>query len=206
MAHNSSWIEWFNTQCIVSSMIVVPKPIQTVRGWVMDLLRGWFGRTDGKFFQMVGFEISVPKPGQREIPSWDQPLIQEVGEGALGLLKVRGEDLYLVSAKAEPGNKSRGRVLLAPSLQASRSNLEQAHGGTLPPRAEFARESGVKWVDFLKDGGRFFESTNQAAVIEVDYFHPNSNERWFSRYELREALLRGVCNAHLRELLALAFI
>ncbi len=197
------WADWLTEQRGRSTMQVDKTSLVSATDWGMQDQGARFGRHDGKFFNMVGVGVTT---AVREVMGWNQPMLQEVGEGALALLRLRDIGHYLIAARAEPGNSSDGRVLLGPTLQASKSNLERAHGGSLPPRAEFVQAEGVRWVRMPKDGGRFFENHNYGSVIEVDYLEPLSNERWFSRTELAEAISAGECNTHLRELLALAFV
>lgn len=204
MAHNT-WEEWLAHQRSDSSMTVKKIHLEQVRGWGMQDNDTRFGRPDAKFFSHVGVQVSVPKPGQREVMSWDQPMCEEVGEGALVLVKAVGEEKYLVSAKAEPGNDADGCVLLAPTLQASMSNILQAHGGARPPRADLVA-SNTSWWTIFKDGGKFYHKVNHAVMIELDGLEPLQNERWFTRDELRQAMFKGECNEHLLELLAFAFV
>jgi len=152
---------------------------------------------DEAFFKVIGMNIAPT--GQREVRSWDQPMIQEKGPGAVVLIvNKRGE--FLLQAKAEPGNDSPGCVLLAPTLQASLSNLQQAHGGKKPPRSELITED-TRWIKLLQDGGRFFHKTNHYAVLRVEGKKTVGqllpDERWFTRRELMEAIRNGCANEHL---------
>lgn len=200
------WQEWFAAQQAASKMTVERASLSDAKDWGLQGDGTHFGRHDGKFFEIVGVLVMVPDG--REVSGWNQPLVWEVGEGALVLLKRAGEEEYLVAAKPEPGNNSSGRVLLAPPLQASKSNLGQAHGGKRPPRAELLDRPGVQWVVLHKDGGRYLDSSNHGAIVEVgdNEIQLNPNERWFTREELRQAFRAGACNAHLRELIGLALV
>lgn len=200
-----TWQEWLTEQRTKSTMTVSEVSLAGVSGWGMQGDGESFGRGDGRFFSLVGVRVEVPQG--REVTAWAQPLIKEVGDGAVAVLKSTGADRYLIAAKKEPGNSTRpGCLLLSAPLSASRSNLEQAHGGKRPPRAEFT-DGYEGWVEIPQDGGRFFGKKNRYAVIEVD---PASvtlrdDERWFTRDELREAVHAGELNEHLIQALALAF-
>lgn len=201
-----SWREWLAAQRATSTMTAEIVPLAAVRGWGMAESGEAYCRSDGKFFRLVGARISVPKEGQREVPNWDQPMLEETGgEGAVVLVKARGEERFLIQAKAEPGNATPGCVLLAATIQASRANLERAHGGTRPPRAELLDGGLNLWLRLGQDGGRFFHKRNAFGIIEVDprELTLNANERWCTRDELRSALLSGDLNEHL--MLALFF-
>ena len=201
----TNWREWLAEQRAASSISVSRIPLADVRGWGMQEDRSRFGRPDGKFFNLMGAKIEVPGPGQREVQSWDQPLVEEVGEGAVVLaIHLNRKRLHyecLVSAKAEPGNDTPGCVLLAPTLQTSASNLEQAHGGKRPPRAELLDGRKVRWVRVLRDGARFYKKWNRYALLDLNGFtgelHPD--ERWFTFEELKEAFAAGETNEHLAQ-------
>ncbi len=97
--------------------------------------------------------------------------------------------------------------MLAPTVQASKSNLEAAHSGKRPPRAELLDKYPVTWVEIPQDGGRFFGKVNNYGVVEVEEeIIPLTNERWFTREELREAYLSGDVNEHLTQALMGAII
>ena len=68
-----------------------------------------------------------------------QPILSEVDEvgGLLGLIRTKIDNLphYLVEAKYEPGNFN--KILLSPTLQATFSNINQAHKGRKPHYFEF---------------------------------------------------------------------
>jgi oxidase EvaA len=202
-----TWKEWLEEQRTKGAMSVKLVSLDSVGGeWGMKDGGKRYGRTDGKYFEMVGVEISN---AGREVKSWRQPMLRETGgTGAVVLLKACGEERYLVAAKAEPGNLRPARIMLAAPLQASRANLEQAHGGARPPRAELLDEAGVRWVELPQDGGRFFEKVNAYGVVEVEpeKITLNQNERWFSRDELREALFAGEVNEHLSQALLVAVL
>lgn len=198
--------EWLAAQRAASSMTATPIPLTQVHGWGMAAEA--FCRPDGAFFGIVGVRVSVPKEGQREVPGWDQPMVKEDrGRGCVLLLKAAGEERYLVAAKAEPGYAVAGRVQLAPTLQASMSNLLAAHGGSRPPRAELL-EGREPTAPIPQDGGRYWGKVNLYAVVEVDpaTVAVAANERWCTRAELRAALRAGDVNEHLAQALLAAVL
>lgn len=195
-----SWVNWLAGQVAASTMRVEQIPLSQVNGWGMQNEGDHFGRPDGKFFQLVGAQTTT---GAREVTSWGQPLLKEVGgEGAVVLIVASSDDglLSLVQARPEPGNDSAGCVLLGPTLQASRSNLDKVHGGKRPPRAELLDVHQVEWFRLPCDGGRFLNKYVNYAVVNVDQEDVgplNPNERWFDPCELREARAQGLTNQHL---------
>lgn len=208
---SSTWREWLTVQATASSMKVEQIPLDQVSGWGFQQDGEVFGRPDGKFFQLIGTRVGVPKDGQREVPSWDQPLLRETsGDGAVVVVLGNiGHGTYdvLVQARIEPGNASRGCVLLGPTLQSSRSNLGRAHGGKRPPRSELLDDHEVTWYRLPCDGGRFLGKFNQYAIINLtagEMMMANSNEHWMNMTEINEAICEGLVNEHLMKVLALA--
>jgi len=203
----ATWQEWLLDQRSRGTMSVKLVTLDNVGGgWGMQNDGKHYGRTDGTYFEMIGVKITN---AGREVTQWEQPMLRETGgPGALVLIKARGEENYLVAAKAEPGNPRPGRILLAPPLQASKANLKQAHGGKRPPRAELLDEGGVRQTDLPQDGGRYFEKVNTYSVVEVESekIILNQNERWFTRDELREAFFAGEVNEHLSQALLVALL
>lgn len=201
MGNRKSWREWFAEQAANSTMSVSRIPLAEVNGWGMQDEGACFGRPDGKFYALVGLRVSVPKPGQREVTTWDQPMIVEYGEGVVALA-IDGGGRFLISARVEPGIE--GHIVLGPTLQASRANLDQAHGGLRPPRAQIIYNCEQADARFKADGGKFFHKENEYYVVHVHGFGPLlGNERWFTRRELNEAAADGLLSEHLLQALAL---
>lgn len=201
MSGRETWQDWLRAQRAGSTMTVERVPLSDVKDWGIQDAGARFGRPDGKFFNLVGAKITN---AGREVQTWGQPLIEEMGEGAVVVFAAEDgeheEERYLVSARAEPGNAGKpGLMLLGPSLQASRSNLEQAHGGKRPPRAELLDNGPVGWITIAHDGGRNIGKTVRYAVVEVkpESIALLSNERWFTREELQEAMAAGDLSEHL---------
>ena len=192
------WKQWFAGQVANSGMEVAQVPLRNIApDWGM-LPDGDFGRPDGKFFTYVGVRVTMKKD-QREVSSWVQPMICEYGEGAVVVIKARGEEKFLLQAKPEPGNDYKnGQLMLNAPLSASVSNLQAAHGGKRPPRAELL-DQGTKLMVIPQDGGKYLRKKNHYGWVEADpaAIVPNANERWFTLEEIREAMQEGLVSEHL---------
>ena len=115
-----------------------------------------------RFFNVVGLgwrRNGDPRNGifieQREI-------------GVLGFVARAGADglELLVHAKAEPGNV--GGIQLAPTFQATQSNSDRVHGGSLPPYTNYFRsQAGETICDTLQSehGMRFLGKLNRNVFI-----------------------------------------
>ena len=144
--------------------------IKDLDKWHVDPKTGNISHESGKFFTMMG--VRVKGAARREVTSWTQPMIKQQETGILGILckKINGVKNYLFYAKFEPGNMF--KLQLSPTLQATESNLKQAHGGKKPLFAEYFEEGGkgkvLASVVGVEDGGRFYMKTNRCMIVEVD--------------------------------------
>ncbi len=195
-----TWKQWIEERRAASNMSSAELPLHEAGPWMVICdeegrpLR--VGRADGRFFSIVA---SLIANAGREVQQWTQLFLKEAtkpGEEGVVVLVTDGAGNYLIQAKADAGNDTEGCILLAPTLQSSRSNLEQAHGGTKPPRAELLEGVKLSWTLLRADGARFWQKRNMFAsvVIDPDRVELSANERWFSDEELSEALREGDVN------------
>lgn len=133
-------------------------------GYGRDAVR----HASGRYFSITGLEFRAP-----EAPAVERRLVIDQPErGILGFVVRRGRTgvEVLVQEKYEPGNV-RG-VQLAPTCQATASNLDRVHGGAPPPGAEFftgGPPAGILLADSIQSeqGSRFFRKTNRNAAVEA---------------------------------------
>lgn len=137
--------------------------------WHADPKTGNISHESGKFFSVVGVKVEGAKG--REVLSWTQPMIKQEECGILGILckDIGGVRHYLLYAKYEPGTIA--SLQLSPTLQATESNLQRAHGGKKPLFAEYFESGGrgrqlVNVVE-VEDPGRFYRKTNRCMIVEV---------------------------------------
>jgi dTDP-4-dehydro-6-deoxy-alpha-D-glucopyranose 2,3-dehydratase len=126
----------------------------------------------GRFFSIVGLEsCEIGGTTLRRHPVIDQP---EVGTLAFLFRKGVFQTEVLVQIKGEPGNM-RG-FQLAPTCQATLSNLDRAHGGKAPPGAPLAETTNGRWR-ILSDsvlseqGTRFLRKRNRNVSLLLDRQH-----------------------------------
>ena len=95
--------------------------LEKMKKWTYNKKKGILYHNSGEFFHIEGKRITNSK---REVNSWDQPFIKQVGYngGIIGLVRsdIKGIPHYLVDAKFEPGNYN--QIQISPSLQATYSN------------------------------------------------------------------------------------
>lgn len=165
----STWdvLAWMKKQNEEIQTEINQIPISELCGWKYrdDRIR----HDSGRFFSIDGIRIET---NYRDIPTWDQPIINQPEIGFLGFIvkKIQGVYHFLMQAKIEPGNIN--VVQLSPTLQATRSNYTRVHQGASPKYLEYF--TGEKDVYVLVDqlqseqGARFLHKRNRNIIIEVD--------------------------------------
>lgn len=154
----------------------------------------------GRFFRVIGHRDADGVSAQ--------PLLDQREVGTLCSIHrpaIRPE--ILVQAKAEPGTV--GVVQLAPSIQATASNADRAHGGEAPPLQQVARDGGIETVSSVlasEQGTRFYGKRNANVLARPLRTLPDSDaHRWLAVDELLElTALDHVVNTDLRSVLVSA--
>ena len=204
---------WFLQQQKQCSMCITDIPLIECQGWYFDETSGWIQHHSGEFFVVQGVRVSLTD--NREVKGgWDQPIVTQVGfdGGILGLLRKRLDGIphYLIEAKAEPGNPD--KVQISPTLQATFSNLKQAHGGSKPRFSKFFEFPDDYTCEVLfsqwmsEDGGRLHLKRNKGMLVEL----PESenivipdNFRWVSLYQLKALIKQNSwVNPHIRGIIS----
>ena len=198
------WYGWLLEQRNNSTMKVKVLPLIDIGSpWGIQENTGNFGRNDGGFFEDIGIEATVPGgPSGREVTKWRQPMIRESGPGVIALFINERNDKILVTARAEPGNSEEfGYLLLGPSVQASKGNLDLKHKGKRPPYAELLDKMDLQWIEATQDGGRNYKKVNYYTlpVVKEKDIHILPNARWFSIKEIAQATENGDVNEHLSQ-------
>lgn len=203
MTRQENWFQWLTqlNALLFDGAETRSGETFTVKLRRLDELKRWrydgesYRRNDQRFFKLVGVEIEAHRAG-REVSTWHQPLLKEDGEGVC--LLACSERYVLLQAACEPGWD---KLLLRPTLTASRANLEQAHGGKKPPRAElFDLYDEAQCTSVVQDASRFLGKQNSYGLVDVERetMEPLGDyERWFSLEELKQAMRLGACNQHL---------
>jgi oxidase EvaA len=190
---------WFLKQQRDCSLSYTDIPLLDCKGWRYNETLGRFEHDSKEFFYLQGLRITNTI-GREVVGGWDQPIITQVGfnGGILGLLraKINGIPHYLVESKAEPGNPD--KVQICPTLQATFSNIKQAHGGKRPRFVEFfehrdGSESDTLFCQWMsEDGGRLHQKRNKGILVEVaiSEFPTELPEtfRWVSLFQLKELI------------------
>ncbi len=163
-------------------------PLRALTEWHFAADTGDLMRRRGGFFTVTGIEAHASCP---TAPSWSQPIVDQPEVGVLGFLARSFDGVLhvLVQAKLEPGNPD--VVQLSPTVQATRSNYTQAHGGRRPEHIDWflGPRPGRVLLDQLQreHGGHFLGKRSRNIVVELaaaDHVAEGDAFRWLSLRQL----------------------
>ena len=134
----------------------------------------------GKFFKIVGLKVYTNFFKK----NWDQPIIVQNEIGILGIIKNRFNKKYLLQAKVEPGNKN--KLQLSPTVQATKSNYKQVHGGkSVPYLKYFLNKNNKNIMNQSEQGFRYLNKFNSNILVNIeDKIKLLPGFFWFSLSEL----------------------
>jgi oxidase EvaA len=134
-----------------------------MNGWVFE--NGVIHHKDNSFFKIVGIK------SKSVLVKNEQPIIIQNEIGFLGFIckKFNGVLHFLVQAKIEPGNVN--KIQLSPTIQATKSNFEQKHGGRKPLYLDFFLNANKYQiiVDQIQSeqASRFYKKRNRNIVVDI---------------------------------------
>jgi oxidase EvaA len=142
--------------------------LEQIRDWYFDEGKN-LRHSSRKFFSIEGIRVKVTR--ESGIKEWNQPIINQPEIGILGIICQNHSGIlyFLMQAKIEPGNIN--KVQVSPTLQATKSNFTQVHGGKQPPYLKYFQSLNDKKiiVDQLQSeqGARFLKKRNRNMIIEI---------------------------------------
>lgn len=146
------------------------------------------------------------KAGNREVASWNQPLIKETQIGLIGYLikKINGVDHFVVQAKMEPGNID--KFELAPTVSFSNYEERVASGHKTAFAEYFIGDKKVNVIfDNLQseEGGRFYHFQNRNMMVETqDELCLPENYIWMTLNQILTLSKLSLFNIESRSLLS----
>lgn len=171
-------IQWITSLKFKYELSVTPIGISEMKHWLYD------GNTicheEGKYFDVIGCRVEI---GNREVVSWDQPMVRSAQEGLMGFIvkKIDGIYHFLVQAKLESGNFD--VVEMAPTVQCLTGNYRKGKNEYTIPYLEQvlnAPNERIWYKSFQsEEGGRFFQEQNLNIIVEVgDEFSTEVEENY----------------------------
>lgn len=178
-------------------------PLNQVDEWVIE--DSEIRHTDGKYFRVIGVEVSIDN---REVRSWHQPLVEPVQEGLCAFIvkRIHGTIHFLVQAKLESGNFD--IVELAPTVQCLTGNYRNT--SIKPAYLDDVLNAPPDLILFdtlqSEEGGRFYHEQNRNVIVMMpDDFPEESPDtfRWMTAAQLKMFLkFNNYLNIQARSLLS----
>ncbi len=181
-----SLLEWINSINKNTKVIIKKINIQEQSDWYYNKSEGQIVNKDHSFFQIMGLQKFVD--GQVIL---EQPVILQNEIGYLGIICHRfdGEMHYLMQAKIEPGNIN--KIQISPTIQATKSNFTQRHGGRKPAYLDYFINASKYHiiVDQIQSeqSSRFYKKRNRNIIIEVDEdIEVIPSHKWMTLSQIKE--------------------
>ena len=193
-------LSYHKFQCRLETRII---PLKEVENWVCTEEKIHHKRN--LYFSVIGLRVEA---AEREVKSWDQPIVEQCDQGIVGFImrEIEGVLHFLVQLKLESGNID---ILgLAPTVQCITGSYRK---GNLPPYVEEMLEP-VKCKVVLdtmqsEEGGRFYREENRNMLSLGDDSFPldtPSRYLWMTLNQLKQFLkFNNFLNVESRSLLAI---
>lgn len=155
--------------------------------WFYDQKQDRITNHKNAFFDVVGLKGIFDGDD-----TFQQPVLLQDEIGFLGLIGkvIDGVLHFMIQAKIEPGNLN--NVQLSPTIQATKSNFMQAHGGRAPKHLDYFRnaEKYTLLVDQIQSeqSSRFVGKRNRNMIILLgpdESLEETSNFRWFTLGQIK---------------------
>ncbi|MFV0497915.1 MAG: NDP-hexose 2,3-dehydratase family protein [Candidatus Fimivivens sp.] len=184
------WIEQKNQETHVEIRKI---PMGDMNGWFYAREEGVLRNQQGSFFKITGCRVYEADRVVEE-----QPIILQPENGYLGIIckEFDGVLHFLMQAKIEPGNLN--KIQISPTIQATKSNFTQAHGGKRPAYVDYFLNA--KRYDIILDqmqseqSSRFLKKRNRNLLIRVkEEVEVLPTHRWMTLGQIK-ALMCGYDN------------
>ena len=158
--------------------------------WHYDEADGYIRNANNSFFQLAGYQELIDNKVVRE-----QPIILQKEVGFLGILcqMIDGKLNFLMQAKVEPGNVN--VIQISPTIQATKSNFTQKHGGAVPAYLEYFKNAKQHTiiVDQLQSeqASRFLGKRNRNIIIYVkedEKIDVLPSHKWMTLGQIKECM------------------
>lgn len=162
------WIEKSNksTEAIINTI-----PLAECVPWFYDERSGRIRNPKGSFFEVAGLRMCGSEKEINKTDILEQPIFIQNEIGYLGILCKNFDGImhFLMQAKIEPGNIN--KIQLSPTIQATKSNFTQKHGGKKPAYLDYFIHSDRHTiiVDQIQSeqSSRFLGKRNRNVIVEV---------------------------------------
>ena len=184
---------------ILKSKII---PLNRVKKWEKTSEKIY--HTSGNYFEIIGLNIEAVN---REVNSWDQPIIKQVDPGLIGFIYSEIDHVlhFLIQLKTESGVMDLAE--LSPTVQCITSSFD---GAQLPPYTKEilnAKDEEISYDAFhSEEGGRFYKEANRNIIINLkneNIINDSGNYIWMNMYQISEFIkFNNYVNIEARSLLS----
>lgn len=160
-------LDWIHERNETVAVDIFKIGLEDCKPWFLDTEEGCIRNPGRSFFTISGFENQLS-----DGTAVAQPILLQQEIGYLGILckEFDGVMHFLMQAKIEPGNVN--KIQLSPTIQATKSNFTQKHGGAKPPYLDyFVNASRYEIVvDQIQSeqSSRFLKKRNRNILVRVD--------------------------------------
>ncbi len=184
-----SLLKWIDERNSNLEVVISRINLDESESWYYDENEGSIVNKNKSFFSICG--IQQYQNGSLVI---EQPIIIQNEIGFLGIIcrKFDGVLHFLMQAKIEPGNIN--KIQVSPTIQATKSNFTQKHGGKKPAFLEYFIQATTSqtFVDQIQSeqSSRFLKKRNRNVILIVDEpIGESSTHRWMTLGQIK-ALMR----------------
>lgn len=181
-------LEWVSNRNKTVAVDIHKSTLSESKTWFYDDRLGTIHNQNNSFFSITGFE------------KWNddgtvvtQPIILQQEIGFLGIIcqEINGTMHFLIQAKIEPGNLN--KIQLSPTIQATKSNFTQKHGGARPAYLEYFEQASRYEivVDQIQSeqSSRFYKKRNRNILIRVEEEIPVlPSHKWMTLRQIKELM------------------
>ena len=179
------WVKKLNEKTFVE---IKKNSLEESVFWKYDEENGEINNLNKSFFSIKGLK---KYKDSKEI--LQQPIIIQNEIGYLGIIckEINGILHFLMQAKIEPGNVN--KIQISPTIQATKSNFQQKHGGSKPKYLEFFLNADKYEIiaDQIQSeqSSRFFKKRNRNIIILVgDAVETLPTHKWMTLGQIKELM------------------
>lgn len=181
-------LEWISSKNESINIKIEKVALDKCHPWFMNEDLGVIQNSNGGFFKVIG--LKEFSGGEIIL---EQPILLQDDIGYLGIIckVIKGTLYFLMQAKVEPGNIN--KVQISPTVQATKSNFTQKHGGEKPAYLDyFLNASNYEIIiDQLQSeqSSRFYKKRNRNIIILVEEdVEVIDSHMWMTLGQIKELL------------------
>lgn len=176
-------LEWVSERNANTVVEISKTTLERCEPWFYDAGDGSIHNEKRSFFSITGLRGGA----------LEQPIIIQDEIGYLGILckEIEGVMHFLMQAKIEPGNVN--CVQISPTIQATKSNFTQRHGGKKPPYLDYFLNASKYEivVDQIQSeqSSRFLKKRNRNIILRVEEDIPVlPTHRWMTLGQIKRLM------------------